>query len=321
MQGRHIEFARLPVYKQNETKGDYTVVLTPTTPGTGLVFNQTWEGDDEIEKWIRNREFRLALALGLDREEFRQSLFLGQGELGHNLPKADHPWYLGEELYNKNATFEPDRANQILDDLGLTEKDSEGNRLRTDGSGKPIVLECYTTSRANTVPFVELISSQWTQNLGIKTVPKPLSRSQREGLRSADAQMIDCGGSYISPRSIPNLTWPFQVLGGKWGTWWQTDGAEGIQPPDGPYRRLQNIYGEANILRIADRKDLYVEGWNLYIDNVMGTGITRHYPSHMIVIKNNVRNVLLNAPPQYQYPGEIHLDQMYFEGGKNSAGF
>jgi len=322
MQGRHIEFARLPVYKQNEEKGDYTVVLTPTTPGTGLVWNQTWsEGDTEIEKWIQNREFRLALALGLDRDEFKDSQFLGQGEIGHNLPPPDHPWFQGEEMYNKNATFEPVRANKILDDLGLTEKDGEGNRLRTDGSGKPIVLECYTTSRASTIPFVELISSQWTQNLGIKTIPKPLSRSQREGLRSADAQMIDCGGSAISPRSVPNLTWPFQVLGGKWGTWWQTDGAEGIQPPEGPYRRLQELYGEANKLRIADRKDLYVEGWNLYIDTVMGTGVTRHYPSHMIVVKNNVKNVLVTAPPQYQYPGEIHLDQMYFEGGKNSGGF
>lgn len=321
MQGRHIEFARLPVYKQNEEKGDYTVVLTPTTPGDGLVWNQTWVGDAEVEKWVQNKDFRLALALGLDREEFRQALKLGQGGLGHNLPKEDHPWFQGEEMYTKNATFDKAKGNEILDSLGLTEKDADGNRLRSDGSGKPLVLECYTISRAATDDFVELIAAQWTENLGIKTTPKPVSRSNYEGLRSADDMMIDCIGTHISPRSIPNVTWPFQALGGKYGTWYQSEGSEGVEPPEGPYRRLQDIYVEANKLRVADRKTLYEEGWGLYIDNVMGTGVNRHYPSHMIVIKNNTRNVLLTAPPQYQYPGEIHLDQMYFVGGKNSAGF
>ena len=50
------------------------------------------------------------------------------------------------ELETYYADYDPDRANKILDEIGLTKRDSEGFRLSADGK-KIEVQAFYDTSR------------------------------------------------------------------------------------------------------------------------------------------------------------------------------
>ena len=59
MQHRHVLIDKIPVLKLNEKKGNYRVLLWPNLGGSeaALFINQSWEGDPEVEKWLRNRDF------------------------------------------------------------------------------------------------------------------------------------------------------------------------------------------------------------------------------------------------------------------------
>ncbi len=66
LQERHIDIAKLPVILENQEKGDYTVHLDPAFNGSDAIyqFNQSYDADPEIAKWLTNADFRRALSLG-----------------------------------------------------------------------------------------------------------------------------------------------------------------------------------------------------------------------------------------------------------------
>ena len=49
----------------------------------------------------------------------------------------------GDEIGNRNIEYNVDKANELLDSLGLTETDVEGFRLRTDAGREtePLLLD------------------------------------------------------------------------------------------------------------------------------------------------------------------------------------
>ena len=65
--GRHMDVAKLPVFLENQQKGNYKVVLdTETDVGrrSAIHVNQSFEADPEIRKWLTNVDFRRALSHG-----------------------------------------------------------------------------------------------------------------------------------------------------------------------------------------------------------------------------------------------------------------
>ena len=45
-----------------------------------------YKGDAEIAKWIRNKDFRHALSLGIDRDQLNETFWLGVGTPGSIAP-------------------------------------------------------------------------------------------------------------------------------------------------------------------------------------------------------------------------------------------
>ena len=77
MQGRHIQLDQLPVLKEGEADGGYTVLSWPAFGGAdvGLFFNMSLPGPNGDA--IRTKELRQALSLAIDREPIRETIFLG----------------------------------------------------------------------------------------------------------------------------------------------------------------------------------------------------------------------------------------------------
>src|SRR5215213_4925073 len=111
---------------------------------------------------MRNKDFRHALALGIDRDQINETFFLGVGTSGSIVPTEDAPQSPGPEWRTRWATLDLKQANELLDKIGLDKKDSEGFRLRTDGKGR-LRLEVVTVGGAF-VPFprvAEMVVQQW----------------------------------------------------------------------------------------------------------------------------------------------------------------
>ena len=166
-QSRHIDISKLPVFLENQRRGNYTVSLDPADSGCDacLFFNQTYDADPEIATWLQNRDFRIALSHGMDREQLNEAFWLGLGTSGSQVLAESSPYNPGPEYRTMHSTYDPQRANQMLDALGLTRKDSQGYRLRTDGKGR-LRLE-MTTVGGQFLQFTqiaEMIREQWGQN-------------------------------------------------------------------------------------------------------------------------------------------------------------
>ena len=99
--------------------------------------NQSYDADPEIAKWLRNRDFRHALALGIDRDQLNEVFWLGVGTPGSPAPDESSPYNPGPEWRKKWAVLDVKQANELLDKIGLTKKDAEGYRLRTDKARAP----------------------------------------------------------------------------------------------------------------------------------------------------------------------------------------
>jgi peptide/nickel transport system substrate-binding protein len=97
MQARHIQMTNYPVLKEQEKNGKYRVLTWPTFGGSDAVvaFNMTYNADPAIGDLIRTKDFRVALSYAINRDEIKESVFLGLGEARQAVPAPWHPYFPG----------------------------------------------------------------------------------------------------------------------------------------------------------------------------------------------------------------------------------
>jgi peptide/nickel transport system substrate-binding protein len=71
LQERHISLNKLPVFIENQKKGNYTVRLDTSQSGAdaAMLVNTAYDADAEVAKWLKNRDFRRAMSMGVDRDQ------------------------------------------------------------------------------------------------------------------------------------------------------------------------------------------------------------------------------------------------------------
>ena len=98
MQARHINMVNYPVLKEQERTGKYRIITWPTFGGADAVvaFNTTYTADPDLGKLMAARDFRVALSLAVNRDQIKESVFLGLGEPRQGVPAPWHPYYPGD---------------------------------------------------------------------------------------------------------------------------------------------------------------------------------------------------------------------------------
>src|SRR5439155_1002795 len=81
IQERHMGLAKLPVFLENAKKGNYTVHLDPALNGSDATIHigNSYEGDPEIAKLLKNKDFRHAPSLGIDRDQLNDAFTRDNG--------------------------------------------------------------------------------------------------------------------------------------------------------------------------------------------------------------------------------------------------
>ena len=322
MQARHVLLDKVPVLKREAARGNYRVLIWPNSGGSdaAIIFNQTWEGDPEIEKWLRNRDFRIALSVAIDREEINESIFLGMGQPRAYVATPDNPYYPGPEFEKKYAVRDLDKANKILDKLGLDRKDRDGYRLRSDNKERLIItLSVLRQAMLNFEGVAELLTNHW-KGVGIYThlsVEERSYHSKRHSTNEHQLSMWTSGGTE-NPWTSGTLTCPVGSAGFAplVGTWYITNGQKGVAPTGG-LKRLLEIFEEGNSLPRDMRTELGKELWRIHVNNLYMIGTVGQSPAMngVVVVKNNFRNVPDVAPNSaaMQNPGIARTEQFFFD--------
>jgi peptide/nickel transport system substrate-binding protein len=289
LQERHTGLSKLPVFLENRTKGNYDVHLDPALNGSDatLQINHAYEADPEIAKWLHTRDFRRAISLGIDRDQLNETFWLGVGTPGSVAPAESMPYSPGPEWRKKWSTHNPKQANDFLDKLGLTKKDAEGYRLRTDGKGR-IRLELMTVAGAF-IPHTqicEMIKQQWKQ-IGIDADVKEVERNLSYARIANNEQHISIWSNdgtevlYLFPRHALPLDPVEALLGYPIARWYASNGQQGKEPKDPQLKKALEMFRSAAGKKQPERVKMAQEIWKIIVDEQISIGTVGQSPAVM----------------------------------------
>ena len=153
------------------------------------MFNQTYKADPDMGRLMATKDFRIAMSHAVDRDQIRESAFLGLGEARQGVPAPWHPYFPGEEYAKKYTAYDVAKANKMLDDLGLAKRDAQGIRLLPNG--KPATLEISVVPAFGSWPDVaQLVAKDW-EKVGIKTIVQIRERALHFKMRDANELMTE----------------------------------------------------------------------------------------------------------------------------------
>ena len=327
LQERHTDIAKIPVFLENMEQGDYSVHLDPGAYGSDatLQINHSYDADPEVAKWLQNTDFRRALSMGIDRDQLNETFWLGVGMPGNVAPAPDSPQSPGEEWRAKWATLDVEQANQLLDGIGLTEKDGEGFRMRSDGSGR-LRLEVFAISGAF-VPFPRIaqsIAQQW-QEIGIQLDVSELERSLGfTRMRNNEHQIFMWANDgsellYAFPRHALPIDPAEAMMGPLIADWYATNGEEGMEPSDENMLKAFDLYRSASGQNKEESDKTAQEIWKIIVDNVFSIGTVGVSPAVMgiRVVKNTMGNIPARQVNMQhaRTPQSSHPATFYFKNG------
>ena len=307
LQSRYLVFKDYTFLRESEPRNGLATLLWPGARSSHLALFPNLNATDEVWRGLfRTLEFRKALAMAIDRDAISQFMYSGIATPANNTILPASPLWR-DEFANDCQTFDPERANEILDGLGLDRRNSAGIRLLPDGRPMELVVESSGEDNEQS-DALELITDQWA-GIGFKIASKPSDRQiMRSRVYAGSALMsmffgIDNGvpTSAMPPRDFAPTSQGDQLQWPKWGQHYETKGEAG-EPPDLPEaKRLFELYQEW-ITASEDREvEIWQEMLGIYASQCYVIGLVADVPQPIAA-----RATLRNLPKEAIYNFEPH---------------
>jgi peptide/nickel transport system substrate-binding protein len=229
-----------PTLLDNQDNGDYTIHLRPQIGMPSIAFNLT-ANDEAKRELFQSRDFRLAMSRAIDREAINETAFFGQGAPRADLNFDPAPSFVDKEQLGYGTEHDPAFAMATLDELGVVDRDGDG--FRDLPNGERLLLNLQFSSQGISAAVVELVAQAWS-DVGVETTLKEVTSDEYRAAQSANEldvlmwtrgqpapvllgdpqQFIVPFGGYFGLRT-----------GMLWARHLETDGAEGVAPPQWVY--------------------------------------------------------------------------------------
>jgi len=321
LQARGLFFKHYTFLKESEERSGLVTHLWPTARGAHLALYPNLNARDEAwRELFRDVRFRRALSFAVDREEINQIMYFGLGIGGNNTVLPQSPLYKPE--YRESwATFDLEKANALLDEIGLTERAADGTRLLPDGRPMEMIVETAGEETEQT-DVLELVRETWSK-IGLKIHSRP---SQREVFRnrifSGETLMsiwfglengipsADMSPGEFAPTDQNQLQWP------TWGQHYQTKGAAGEAPDMPEAAELLELFEAWRAAPTTDeRREIWHQILAIYSDQVYSIGLIGGI-LQPVAVDDSLRNVpeeaVFNWEPGAQF-GIYRPDTFWFD--------
>lgn len=321
LQGAYLAFSNFTFLKEAEERSNYEVRRWLGTKGARVaLFPDLNNIDPVMRDLFRNADFRRALSVAIDRDDINNTIFYGVAFPSNNtvLPESE---LFKDEYQTKWTQYDPDLANQLLDGIGLTNRNGDGIRLMPDGRPLQIVVETAGEEVEQT-DVLELVRDHW-QKVGVELFIKP---SQREvfysRINAGETQMAVWWGlenamlkpsmspAEFAPLSPDQFQWPF------WGLWAQTSGQMGEEPDLEPVKQLMKLKEEwGTAPDDPAREAVWHKILELWTDQVFTIGIVSGV-EQLVVVSNKLKNVPKHGTYNFDpgaYFGVYRPDTFFFE--------
>ena len=221
LQPRYLNMRDYTFLQKSAKSSGVDVRLWESGSGSQLALYPNLNANDEDwRKLMRDVRFRRALSLAIDRNELNESVYLGLAKPSNNTI-MERSSLFKPEYATKWAQYDPKLANKLLDEVGLTKRDSAGFRLLPDGRPATIVVE-HASEETEDADALQLIAEMW-KKIGIKMLVKPQTRENfRLRAFSGEANMTAFAGAVTAvptPNTSPKEFAPTMQGGLQWSRW------------------------------------------------------------------------------------------------------
>ena len=282
---------------------------------------------------LNNKQFHHALSLAIDRQAVIDAEQNGFG-VPSQISPGEASVYHHEGLSKAFIEYDPTRANALLDDLGLMQRDHDGYRTFTDGTRMSFYLN--VNQELGKMGAVQMVVEYWDQ-VGIRVLPREKSSklfSTENFAFAPDMSSVADGSSYNAVGGgnfMPQNAWAPWASG--WGRWYWNDGLVGspkadtpgsIAPPvDHPIREVMRLYDLAStVVSPEERQRIYRPALDIAADQLWTISIATPPPA-LMVVKNGLRNVPRSVVWGFidgQFLNAAYPDQWYWEKTHYSPG-
>jgi len=307
------------VLKQNEEKGNYKVYLWQRVDESfamGFALNYTHK-DPVLRQIFNDIRFRQALSLAINRDEISEILFFG---LTKPFTSPASPTWTGYEdwMGTYYAEYDVDKANALLDEMGLKWDSAHQWRLRSDGKPLTIIGAYCTEWLAYSEDLLDLVAGYWA-NIGVKFEPKFVPEEALNIQHTANETDIGISNSDGGTEFMARTAYPIRLIppwhwygvdccaisSYPWRVWLETKGAAGEEPPETIKHLYQVVMDWLNTPSgTPEYEGLIHEAIEINVENLYFFGTVTSPPQVRIV-----SNRLGNAPKDdavfgawYTYP-------------------
>lgn len=193
-----------PTLKRDEVAGLPIRVLAgapakPTPSPPHLSFN--WDAKNpELKELFRDERFRQAMEQTIDRNRIIEDVYNTLAAIPGTPTLPTNTAFYNPEVENIMRAYNPEQAAQILDELGLVDRNGDGIREFPSGKDLELILTAAVDVQANN-DIAVILKNEW-EGLGIKTHLQLLNGSLvSERLMASDFEVgIQAYGNQPDPQ-------------------------------------------------------------------------------------------------------------------------
>lgn len=313
LQQRRVDASYFTLFKERGRELGYRTLVAPSTNPTCIYINQ-YSRDEKLRPILKDRRFRRALALAINREELVDLIYTGLAEpsCGFTIPEDN---YHIPGMERVNTEYDPAEAERLLDEMGM-KRGPGGMRRLPDGSPFSQILHIYPSEEGMNADLWQLVADYWRE-IGLQFAVKFEDVSQ-------SFLQVTAGNSDFWTYSNAGLHWSIEGL---WkvpisimsymapahGSWYQSGGRLGVRPPP-DLQRLVDWYLEIRATPDEERRaELARNILNQWAEECYVVGICRS--PVVTIVSNRLQNV--PDPITYDYrlksPGYAHIEQFFLD--------
>ncbi len=280
-------------YADGAAQSDARMILWESGKGGEVVYNvnMNWEEEEWREVFSDDR-FRQALSLAINRGDINDVIYFGNASETQMtvIPASRH---YKPEYAQAYAEFDRDRANALLDEMGL-EWNAAGTHRLWPVSKTPIIIGWdLVETETPKGPITELVEEYW-KAVGIEIRWQSITRtlltqkiianeepmSLWHGDESADTLFLR------RPKFFTPLDGDESCWGVLWGRWYNTGGDMGEEPP----QVIKDLYDWMDEYNLTDENEPAARVLESQAEHVWTIGAIGNAP-HPLFIRNNLKNV------------------------------
>jgi peptide/nickel transport system substrate-binding protein len=323
MQERHINsLDNRAFFVDNQEQGDYHLVDLISTDSNSSVLQLNLTSRNPVLREIfQNRDFRVALSYAINRQEVIDTLYFGITTPAQPAPLPGTALF-NEQLATQYTEYNVDLANQMLDEAGFAERDSEGFRLGPDGNRISFTM-VFSDFPVNAPQVMEFVQRYWRE-VGIDMQPRQMPREAFDELVYANGHDAALWGGEggIRPIGRPHNFMPVDNnawFASAWGIWSESPDDPNAETPtnEGAKRQIELFEQIKQTADQDEQNQLMSEILEIAAEEFWTIGISTPEPSFAIV-RDNFFNVPDAMPLSWEWPTPAPANTFTFFFGSSS---